>query len=122
MHGKRGLMRPVWIFALTGAAVAAPAFAQTVSVPSDPWSRYQALDVTRKPNGRVEILTRRDGPSGTSFALREVDCRTSRFRYLGEGDTREEAMEATNQDKLGPLTEGSISWHIARFACRSSMR
>ena len=114
-------MRSVWMSALIAVA-AVPAAAQPVPVPSDANARYQALNVTRKLNGHVEILTRRDGPSGRSFALREVDCRSDRFRYLGEGDTREEALQRHAHDQLSPLLEGSISWHVARFACRSAAR
>ncbi len=116
-------MRLAWISALI-AVVAVPAFAQPIAVPSDSRARYEALSVTQKPNMLVEVLTRREGPSGVSFALREVDCRGDRFRYLGEGDTRQEAMrrEAQKNTTLAPLFEGSISWHVARFACRSAAR
>ena len=116
-------MRLAWISAFI-IVVAFPASAQRIPVPPDPNGRYQALNVTRKPNGLVEILTRREGRSGTSFALREVDCRNDRSRYLGEGDTREEAMrrDAQTNTELAPLFEGSVSWYVARFACRSSGR
>lgn len=117
-------MRLVWVSALF-ATVAVPAFAQPIPVPSDPIARYQALNVTRKPNGRVEILSRRDGPNGSTFSFREVDCQSGRrSRYLGTGDTREEAMrrEAQNNTTLGPDFEESISWYVARFACRSTTR
>jgi len=93
-------------------SAAHPALAQPITVPSDPRASYQALQVT----------PRRGGPSGTSYALREVDCRSDRFRYLGEGDTREAALRRASRDALGPLFEGSISWHVARFACGRAVR
>lgn len=114
-------MRLAWVCTITLVA-AFPAVAQPIPVPSDPRAQYQAVNVTRKPDGSVEILTHRDGPSGSSFALREVDCRGDRFRYLGEGDTGEEAMRRRGQNQLGPLVEGAISWHVARFACRPAAR
>ncbi|MBP0447283.1 hypothetical protein J8J14_21150 [Roseomonas sp. SSH11] len=100
--------------------LSAHATAQPVAVPSDPRAKYEALAVTRKPNGLVEILTRRDGPSGISFSIREIDCRANRFRYLGEGDTREQAERRTKRDTMGPLTEQSISTYISQFACRNA--
>jgi len=104
-------------FALMGVA---PLAAQPISVPSDPRASYTALQVTPQPNGVVTILTRRAGPSGTSFALREVDCRSDRARYLGEGDTAEEAQHGRTPGTMAPLAAGSISWHVARFACATA--
>ncbi len=114
-------MRHTLLFALTGASLSLAAHAQPISVPSDPGVSYRAVEIKAKPNGMVEILTRRQGPSGISFSLREIDCRNRSFRYLGEGDTREEAAraEARNRpnNRMGQLTEGSISTHVANFAC-----
>ena len=115
-------MRLAWLSVLVPAlAAASPAAAQQpVQVPSDPQARYQLLDMAWTPDGAVELLTRRDGLSGTSFALREVDCRGGRVRYLGLGDTREKAMQRTTRDQPAPIFEGSVSWHVARFACREA--
>lgn len=115
-------MRKTLMLALVAAGLATPAVAQPIPVPSDPRARYTALEIKPKPHGRVEILTRREGPSGISFALREIDCDKRTFRYLGEGDTQEaaargEQRNAANNQRLGPLTEGSISTEIATFAC-----
>jgi hypothetical protein len=96
-----------------------PVAAQPISVPSDPRASYTALAIRPLANGRVEITTQRIGPSGTSFAVREIDCRTRSFRYLGEGDTRA-AAEARRSPSptMGALFQGSISDHVAAFACR----
>ncbi len=102
-------------------AVVAPAAvqAQPISIPSDSRAEYTALQITPKPNGLVEILSQRVGPSGTSFAMREVNCRTNQARYIGEGDTRAAAMRRKNPPwEMGPLFEGSISWHVSQFACQ----
>lgn len=111
------------LLARLALALSPTAQAQPIPVPSDSKARYTALQVTPKPGGTVEILSRRVGPSGTSFALREVDCRNDRFRYLGEGDTREEALQ--RKDSPGPMADlfdGSISWHVSHFACRRAAR
>jgi hypothetical protein len=98
---------------------AGTAMAQAIAVPSDPRARYELVRKVRRDDGLVEITTRRQGPSGTSFARREVDCRRRLFRYLSEGDTLEEARRpAPSPGRMSPLFDGSISDHIARFACR----
>jgi hypothetical protein len=95
------------------------AAAQSISVPSDARARYEAVSVIKRRDGLVEIITRRDGPSGISFARREVDCRRQLFRYIGEGDTLEEAKRpAPNPGRMAVLVEGSISYYVVRFACR----
>lgn len=109
------------VLLFAGLIVAAPdaVLAQPIAVPSDSRAEYTVLQVTPKPNGLVEILSQRVGPSGTSFAMREVNCRTNQARYIGEGDTRAEAMRRKNPPwKMGPLFEGSISWHVSQFACQ----
>lgn len=114
-------MRYVVLSVLAGPLMVVTAFAQPIPVPSDPRASYAALDIKLKPRGMVEVLTRRDGPSGISFALREIDCGRRSFRYIGEGDTREEAARASARSRpgntMGPLTDGSISTHLANFAC-----
>ena len=108
----------VLLLACLAASVPTAARAQPIPVPSDSKARYTALQVTPKPGGTVEILSRRVGPSGTSFALREVDCRNDRFRYLGEGDTRGEALQRKDPPwPMADLLDGSIAWHVSRFAC-----
>jgi hypothetical protein len=101
------------------AASASVAAAQPIPVPSDPRARYEAVSVDKRRDGLVEIITRRQGPSGTSFARREVDCRQRLFRYIGEGDTLEQAKRpAPNWSeplRLDPLGQNSAT-------CRTSWR
>lgn len=86
--------------------------------PSDPGARYRVLSVNRLPGRRIEVLSRRTGPSGTSFARREIDCEAMTYRYLGEGDSRAEAER--NSPNAGPMTEltgTSASSDVAVAAC-----
>lgn len=102
------------------AVACSPAVAQTgtpISVPSDPKARYWMVEGKRTSPTTVEVMTRREGPSGTSYALRQVDCANSRFRYLGEGDTLAEAKVRKTSDPMGPLTPQSISTYVSNFAC-----
>ena len=91
---------------------------ERIAVPSDPRASYQLLDVSKMPNGNVEALTKRNGPSGTSFARREISCNTMQFRYLGEGDSKEEALvERPNVGKLSDILPPSISATITLYVC-----
>jgi hypothetical protein len=91
---------------------------EPIPVQSDPRATYQLVSWSEMPAGHREALTRRDGSSGTSYARREIDCAGKRFRYLGEGDTRQEA-EAKMQDggKMAALVPGSISSEVSEFVC-----
>jgi hypothetical protein len=91
---------------------------EPIPVESDSRATYQLVSWSELPNGHREALTRRDGSSGTSYARREIDCARKRFRYLGEGDTRQEA-EAKTQDlgKMAELVPGSISSEVSEFVC-----
>jgi hypothetical protein len=92
---------------------------EAVSVPSDPGATYRLLRWSPLPNGNLEAVTRRDGRSGTSFARREIDCDAMTFRYLGEGNTMDEALaDSPNPGQMGELTSQSISTYISEFVCR----
>lgn len=88
-----------------------------VPVPSDPGATYHLIEWREMPNGNREAITRRAGRSGTSFARREIDCGSMTFRYLGEGDTLEEARIDRPTPTMGELVPGSISTDVSRFVC-----
>ena len=109
------------VFALQ--SVPSHAAATQISVASDPSARYQLLSLSKLPNGNLQVLTRRDGRSGTSFARREVNCSAMTFRYLGEGDTLKQAQRNTpNRGRMSEAFRDSISGEVSRFACRRSRR
>lgn len=90
-----------------------------VSVPTDPGATYKIV-VQDLGYGRsaLVVISQRIGSSGTSFAVREVNCDASTFRYMGEGDTLEEAMNSVDDTAtMSPLVDGSISDYIVRAAC-----
>jgi hypothetical protein len=90
---------------------------QRIPVSSDPGAHYTLLELKRSDARFVHVTTRRDGPSGTSYAKREVDCGTMRARYLGDGDTLEEMRHSQPAPMLAILVTGSISHAISAFAC-----
>ncbi|MDN4592138.1 hypothetical protein DBA29_27025 [Xenophilus aerolatus] len=90
----------------------------TLSVPSDSRATYDLVEL-RKAGTKRTVVTKRVGPSGTSFAIREIDCKAQTFRYLGEGDTLAEAKRNKKSESMSPLSQGSISYHVALAACDS---
>ncbi|MDR5652153.1 hypothetical protein [Ruixingdingia sedimenti] len=99
--------------ALATAAVPAE---REIHVPSDAQARYVVYDLTRRDDGMVEVSTRREGKSGTSYAVRLVQCAPLRFAYLAEGETRE-GLVRIPAPELSDLVAGSISDVVSRYAC-----
>lgn len=88
------------------------------SAPADPNATYSLLTVKPGKAGKIVALTRRSGPSGTSFANREIDCGKQLARYIGEGDSIEEATAPSqNPGMMSPLIEGSSTWAAVQAAC-----
>jgi hypothetical protein len=94
---------------------------EAINVPSDHKASYSLVELNGA--GRyVEITTKRDGPSGTSYTKRGVDCETHQYKYLAEGETLAELKQNEKErepDTFGPLEDGSISDYVAGFACAS---
>jgi len=110
----------VVFFAVTsgdGTPSAIPA-AGTIYVPWHKSTRLAALEMKWIGPDTVDILTRRDGKSGTTYVLRRIDCSARKFQYLGEGTTERQAREGHAGDsRSNRLAEGSISFFVAAYAC-----
>ncbi len=88
-----------------------------IPVSSDLRADYEVVEISGKTAGRVKVLSKRTGPSGTSYSRRECDCVGNAFRYLGDGATLA-AMRASLPEKtMTRLTAGSVSSHVCEFAC-----
>ncbi|MBX8528524.1 hypothetical protein K5D32_02555 [Pseudomonas cichorii] len=88
-----------------------------LNVPSDTKASYFVLERDTKGNER-KIITKRVGPSGTSYSQRLVNCPAHTAKYLGDGDTLD-AMRASKPDaNMGPIVQGSITFYVAEAACR----
>lgn len=55
-------------------------------VPNDRNTSYYLYGLTIMDNDNIDVVTRREGVSGTSYARREINCKTGQFRYLGDKD------------------------------------
>lgn len=110
--------------ALTAAAIGmtlgSTAQAQAIPVPGDPSASYSLVSIKKISGKRIEVVSKRVGRSGTSYARRLVDCAAMTFAYLGEGDTLKEALADGHADKMGALTDGSASHGVSVYACRKS--
>lgn len=119
-------MRPVILFASAALILLAcggddvELEGDRIPVEGDPaGATYQLIEWSELPDGNREALTRRDGTSGTSYARREIDCEGQEHRYLGEGQSREQAQEDyPSPNEMTELVPGSISSEISEFVCR----
>jgi hypothetical protein len=101
---------------------AQPNVGETRSIPyaSDPNAKFEILSNKPLANGNIEVMTKRIGPSGTSFSRREISCSEYEYRYLGEGDTLEEAfIDGSNPGEMSALTGMSASSDVANEACKA---
>ena len=91
---------------------------EMINVPTDTKASYELL-MKQNIKGNLLVVTKRVGPSGTSFAAREIDCQNGTFRYLSEGDSMA-AVKANVRDteRMAILTRGSISTYVAIHACK----
>jgi len=88
------------------------------SAPADPNATYSLLSVEPGKGGNIIAMTRRTGSSGTSYSNREIECGAQLARYIGEGDTREEAEQPSpNPGDMAPLVEGSSTHAAVQAAC-----
>ncbi len=89
---------------------------ERLSIPSDPKANYFVTGMDKRTDGMIEISTRREGPSGKSFAIRLVQCEPLLFGYIAEGDSEADLVRDP-APKLTQLVNGSISDVVAKHAC-----
>ena len=103
------------------SATSSPAIGPEIPVNSDPGVTYYLVDSSKLSNGNLEVTTERNGSSGRSYARREINCGNMTFRYLGEGDTLDEAkIDGPNLGAMSEAMSTSISGEVSRYACANS--
>lgn len=106
------------MFAILAMAAMPVLAAETpLSVPSDTKAQYFVLERDTKGNER-KITTKRVGPSGIGYSQRLVNCSAGTSKYLGDGETREEMKESRPEGEMTQLTQGSVSFYVAKAACK----
>jgi len=90
--------------------------ADSFTIPSDPKGVYVVLEKGGNGNERT-ILTKREGPSGTTYSKRLYNCAENTVKYLGTGSSVA-AMNASPADpRMAPITEFSIAHYLGLKAC-----
>ena len=82
-------------------------------------SKTFVLKVVEIESGLVEVISRREGKSGVSYAKRQVDCNKGLYVLTGDADSLDEALNQKFAGEFSELVEGSSSHAISRFVCRS---
>ncbi|HDI5943942.1 TPA: hypothetical protein POA93_002292 [Escherichia coli] len=91
--------------------------AEEMRIPSDTKATYTILD--KDINGSMAtIVTKRVGPSGTTFTKRLYDCSSWTVKYLGDGETFEQMKSSKFDSKMANIVEGSIADYVGRKACQ----
>lgn len=109
----KGLSAPV----LGLRCIAARAAEIRLPVPRDSKAAYFRLEKGEKP-GESTLLTKRVGPSGTSYARNVFNCAAGTTKYLGTGDTLEDLKASKSESTPYTLVERSVAWYQAQYACR----
>ena len=94
--------------------------AREIVVASDPKATRDVSYVRRMPSGTVELLSKRDGPSGTLWTLREIRAAGPEWRYLADGET----LEDLEKDFLERIPEefcGTVADSIADVTARHAL-
>lgn len=85
-------------------------------VSSDPRADYCEIDRGGTAD-HPTLTSRRVGPSGTSYSIREFDCTNRTWKYLGTGDTLDEAQSGKGAGWASNLVDGSIEASLFRQTC-----
>ena len=107
------------VLAILATLTATAALADNNQVITDGMANYYIVSSQQiSSNGNLLVVSRREGISGTSFAAREVNCKTSSFRYISEGDSLDSIKSNARFDEpMAPVTFGSASYHVVMAAC-----
>ena len=92
--------------------------AKDIAVPWHQSTRLTALEQTRTGPDTVDVLTRRDAKTGTTYVLRRIWCASREVQYLGEGPTEAQARAGHAADtRRKPVAEKTISFYVAAHVC-----
>lgn len=95
-----------------------PPDANRVAVPWHQSTRLTALEQVWTGPDIVDVLTRRDAKTGTTYVLRRIWCGPREFQYLGEGPTEAQARAHWAADiSRKPVAENSIPFYVAAHVC-----
>ena len=92
---------------------------ERIAVPWHTSTRLMVVDVTWVAPQVVEILTRRDSKTGTTFTRRRIDCRRREVVLLGHGLSEAETRTAAAGEAApAAIAENTIPFYVAAWACK----
>ena len=92
--------------------------ANRVAVPWHQSTRLTALEQVWTGPDIVDVLTRRDAKTGTTYVLRRIWCTSREVQVLGEGATEAQAKAGHAVDAgRKPVAENSIPFYVAAHVC-----
>jgi len=88
-----------------------------LNVPSDPKATFFILEKGGKGIERT-IVTKRVGPSGTTYSRRLYNCTNNTVKYLGSGDTMSAMISSKADPSMAPIVQGAIAYYVGLEACK----
>lgn len=107
-------------FVFLSIIIATSAFAaeKPLDVPSDPKAKFFVLEKGSSGAERT-IVTKRVGPSGTSYSERLYNCTDRTVKYIGTGDSIAEMVASSKvTTNMGPIIQDSIAYYVGIEACK----
>ena len=107
--------------AVLGVLIAAPAWGSKplpFEFPGEPGGRASYTMLAIEGDGPYIATTRRVSSMFTSFSRREIHCDTGKQRYVGDGESLDQARKPLKRpDKLMVPVEGSSAWQTVKAVC-----
>lgn len=95
-----------------------PTDGNRIAVPWHHSTRLTAMEQTRTGPDTVDVLTRRDAKTGTTYVLRRIWCASREVQVLAEGATEAQAKAGHAADpSRKPVAENTISFYVAAHVC-----
>jgi hypothetical protein len=101
-----------------GVLTLSPAWAEEspLDIQSDIDARYFLVEKAGSPEVPILVI-RREGPSGTRYSRRELDCAARTVKSLGSAESLEALAGAEPDASAFPVEEGSIADQLWKHAC-----
>lgn len=89
----------------------------SLRIPTDTKAQYTILE--KGSQGQMKtIVTKRVGPSGTSYSKRIYDCQNRTVKYLGDGETLKQMKASKPDERMAPIVSESIADYLRIEACK----
>ena len=104
-----------------GFPAAGPGQGESLQLRSDPLASYEVIELRRRKDKAIEMVTRREAPSGILYAKRAIDCRAQKSRQLGFGSSYASMQASRLPRKWTRLDPDSVGGELASWACAQAL-